>query len=123
MARKSRLSGLVSAISNRDGTFTFWTRDNGRHWYLANWRVIAPPVVGRGNALYTWGGAVVSRVWPWPPRGSPRCSRWNTEPVIKICEAEFDHRPRSAVAGGHSEVGAGPARSRNTATHRAAACS
>jgi hypothetical protein len=79
--RTSTRAGVVSTGAH--GHTQFWTRDNGRHWFVSN--VIAgygalgatpPVVVGRAHHLY-WaipGETTVFRVTPWPPTGEASCS-------------------------------------------------
>jgi hypothetical protein len=86
--RMSRRSGLVSVIWLRTYPDTYWTRDNGRHWYLTDWRVLSPPYAGRGNVLYRWNPGVISRIRPWPPRGSPRCRRFVVQLGAKVCKGQ-----------------------------------
>jgi hypothetical protein len=97
MLRMSRLSGLVTVIFVRGATDTYWTRDNGRHWWLADWRLLAR-YDGRGRVLYTLDGGVISQIWPWPPRGRPRCRRgFSVQLGAKLCKGEFHNGGMHAI--------------------------
>lgn len=70
LVRTSRTAGVVS--TGRQASARFWTRDNGRHWYLT--KNVGPEFQGSGAYLF-WidFGPTLHRVRPWPPVGKARC--------------------------------------------------
>lgn len=89
MLRLTRQAGLVSVIFQRTYPDTYWTRDNGRHWYLADWKVLDPSYTGRRDILYTWDAGSVYRISRWPPTTNPRCRRgFSVQGRARICRDE-----------------------------------
>lgn len=81
LVRTSARAGLVVGTGH-PGPITWWTRDNGRHWYEANPRVIPASAVGNARFLFWHTRTQLFQVRPWPPRGRqpPNCRfrcRWN----------------------------------------------
>jgi hypothetical protein len=104
--RLTRLSGLVSVLHQRTYPDTYWTRDNGRHWFLTDWRVLGPLYTGRRNTLYTWDAGAVYRVSPWPPSRNPRCRRgFRREAGALICRDEVNMAGMRARALARPPVG------------------
>jgi hypothetical protein len=78
LVRTSPLAGAVTETCRGTGLCpTYWTRDNGRHWYLASLRLIDGAYRGSGQFLFWLGHTKLFQVKPWPPRGRAprRCRR------------------------------------------------
>jgi hypothetical protein len=85
--RTSKRAGLASIDWMRGAPDTYWTRDNGRHWFLVGSGVIDTGYVGRGSTLYVWHPAWIHQVLGWPPRRAPRCGRPFTKVVgARVCQ-------------------------------------
>jgi len=72
-----RTSVSAGVVGTEDPEW-WWTRDNGRHWYLAPERLISGVLQGNGRYLF-WTSdplTTIFQVRPWPPRGAaPRSCR------------------------------------------------
>ena len=78
LARTSRVAGVVTETCHGTGPCpSFWTRDNGRHWYLASSRLVRGGYRGSAKFLFWPGETALFQVRPWPPRRKPplRCRR------------------------------------------------
>jgi hypothetical protein len=72
-----RASYSAGAVDDED-VGTFWTRDNGRHWYRTT--RIPPTALWRADParFYASAGASIVRIAGWPPRGAVHCAgRWS----------------------------------------------
>jgi hypothetical protein len=70
VVRTSRAAGVVS--TGRQVSARFWTRDNGKHWYLT--RRVGPEFQGSGAYLFSIDfGPRLTRIRPWPPAAKARC--------------------------------------------------
>ena len=65
-----RTSVRAGLLVDRNGTW--WTRDNGLHWYQTD-RVLGSAWVVHSGELIVGGGNALTRVRPWPPRARARC--------------------------------------------------
>jgi hypothetical protein len=70
VVRTSKTAGVVS--TGRQVSARFWTRDNGRHWYLT--RKVGREFQGNGAYLFSIDfGPTLYRIRPWPPTARARC--------------------------------------------------
>jgi hypothetical protein len=67
--RTSVKAGIV--VTGEQKPVTFWTRDNGRHWYRGV--ELFSTAVGHGGQLFTAATSSLSQLKPWPPRGTVKC--------------------------------------------------
>ena len=66
-----RTSTHAGLFVDRNGTW--WTRDNGLHWYQTD-RILGSGWIPHPGELIVGGGGIsITRVRPWPPRGRARC--------------------------------------------------
>jgi hypothetical protein len=80
LVRTSPLSGVVTETCQGSGSVlcpTYWTRENGRHWYQASPRLINGVYRGSGQFLFWLDRRTLYQVRPWPPHGRRphRCRR------------------------------------------------
>jgi hypothetical protein len=74
--RTSVSAGIV--VTGDQKPVTFWTRDNGKHWYRGI--ELFSTAVGHGGQLFTAAPSSLVQLKPWPPRGVVRCrgTWWGT---------------------------------------------
>jgi hypothetical protein len=80
LVRTSARAGVVTEYGHPAGP-TWWTRDNGRHWFEAD-GLFRGEYVGSGQFLFSQTRRAIFQVKPWPPRrpASRRCRSycmWN----------------------------------------------